>query len=45
MFDIKLMAGALGAEIHGVDLTQPITTAIAKEIRRLLLKHQVIFFP
>ena len=44
MFDIKLMAGALGAEIHGVDLTQPITPEIATEIRRLWLEHEVIFF-
>jgi len=44
MFDIKLMAGALGAEIHGIDLTKPITKEVAKEIRRLWLTHQVIFF-
>jgi len=44
MFKIKLMAGALGAEIHGIDLRQAITPAIAKEIRRLWLEHQVIFF-
>ncbi len=44
MFDIKLMAGALGAEIHGIDLTKPISKTAAKEIRRLWLAHQVIFF-
>ena len=44
MFDIHLMAGAIGAEIHGIDLCQPITPPIANEIRRLWLKHQVIFF-
>ena len=44
MFDIHLMAGAIGAEIHGIDLRQPLTPPVAKEIRRLWLKHQVIFF-
>lgn len=44
MFDVKLMAGALGAEIHGVDLTQELTANIKAAIRKLLLKHQVIFF-
>ena len=44
MFDVKLMGGALGAEIHGVDLTKDLTGTIKTEIRKLLLKHQVIFF-
>jgi len=44
MFDVKLMAGALGAEIHGIDLTKNLTAKVKGEIRKLLLKHQVIFF-
>ena len=44
MFDIKLIAGALGAEIYGIDLTKPISKEAATEIRRLWLEHQVIFF-
>ncbi len=44
MFNVKLMAGALGAELHGVDLTQDLSTDVYQEIRRLLIEHQVIFF-
>ena len=44
MVEVNLLAGALGAEIHGIDLSEPITTAIGTEIRRLWLKHEVIFF-
>jgi len=40
---IKRMAGALGAEISGVDLTQPLSAALAAEIRDVFLKHEVIF--
>jgi taurine dioxygenase len=38
------ISGALGAEIHGVDLSQPLDDATVAEIRRLWLKHLVIFF-
>ena len=41
---IRQIAGALGAELHGVDLTQPITADLQKAIRAALLQHQVIFF-
>lgn len=44
MFDVRPMAGALGAELHGVDLTAPLTNNVLEEIRRLLVEHQVIFF-
>jgi taurine dioxygenase len=40
---IKRIAGALGAEISGVDLTQPISPDLAAEIRDVFLKHEVIF--
>ena len=40
---VKRLAGALGAEISGVDLTQPISQALAAEIRDVFLKHEVIF--
>lgn len=36
--------GALGAEIHGVDLSQPLSAAIVGQIRRALLDHSVVFF-
>jgi len=39
--EVKRIAGALGAEILGVDLSKDIP---AEEIRRAFLEHQVIFF-
>lgn len=44
MFTVKPIAGALGAELHGVDLTKELSPEVLKEIRRLLVEHQVIFF-
>jgi len=35
---------ALGAEIQGVDLSQPLTESSASTIQRALLDHSVIFF-
>ena len=34
----------IGAEISGIDLSQPFTPALRDEIRALLLKHKVLFF-
>jgi taurine dioxygenase len=42
--NIKRIAGALGAELHGVDLTQPMGAPLQQDIRAALLQHQVIFF-
>jgi taurine dioxygenase len=39
--EVRRIAGALGAEILGVDLSRDFP---AKEIRRALLEHQVVFF-
>jgi taurine dioxygenase len=41
---IRRVAGALGAEIGGVDLAQPLADATIAEIRAALVEHQVIFF-
>ena len=41
---IKPIAGALGAEIHGVDLNRPMDAETARGIRQALLDHLVIFF-
>lgn len=38
------IAGALGAELDGVDLARPLTAGTASAIRAALLEHQVIFF-
>jgi len=43
-FDVHRIAGALGAELAGVDLSEPLDDAVIAEIRRALLDHQVIFF-
>ncbi len=37
-------SGALGAELHGIDLAQPPAPATAKAIRGALAEHGVIFF-
>lgn len=34
----------IGAEISGIDLSQPFTPALRDEVRALLLKHKVLFF-
>jgi taurine dioxygenase len=44
MMQFKRLAGALGADVHGIDLTQPLTTETANVIRRGLLEHLVLFF-
>ena len=41
---IRRVAGALGAEIAGVDLSQDLPDAAIVAIRQALLDHQVIFF-
>jgi taurine dioxygenase len=42
---VKKIAGALGAEISGVDLTAELSSAVAGDIRKVFLEHQVIFLP
>lgn len=42
--EIRRIAGALGAEIHGVDLASALDVSTIAEIRRTLLDHGVIFF-
>jgi taurine dioxygenase len=40
---INRIAGALGADVAGVDLSQPLPDAVIAEIRAALLEHLVIF--
>jgi alpha-ketoglutarate-dependent taurine dioxygenase len=42
--DVKPIAGALGAEIFGVDLAKPIDDAAFAEIHEAHLEHLVVFF-
>jgi taurine dioxygenase len=44
MLEVRKIAGALGGEIHGVDLSGPLSEDGVAEIRRALLDHLVIFF-
>ena len=41
---IRRVAGALGAELSGVDLSQPLADSTIAAIREALVRHQVIFF-
>lgn len=42
--NIRRVAGALGAEISGVDLSKPLADDTVAAIRAALTEHQVIFF-
>jgi len=41
--EVRPLAGALGAEIAGVDIAQPLAGDVVAEIRQALLDHLVIF--
>ena len=43
-WQVKRLAGALGAEVTNVDLTIA-TEADIKQVNELLLEHKVLFFP
>ncbi len=43
-FEVVRVEVNLGAEVRGLDLSQPITDAVADLIRNLLWEHQVLFF-
>lgn len=42
--EVRRIAGALGAEIGGVDLTQEASATVIAEIRQAWLAHGVVFF-
>ena len=42
--DVKPIAGALGAEVFGVDLSKPLSDAQEADIHQAYLDHLVIFF-
>ena len=44
MLEIRPIAGALGGEIYGIDLTVELTEENSQRIRKLLNEYEVIFF-
>ncbi len=44
VLEIRPIAAALGAEIHGLELSRPLDQATIQAIRQALLQHVVIFF-
>ena len=42
--EVRPIAGAIGAEVHGVDISQTLDDSTIGDIRRALLDHCVIFF-
>jgi len=42
--DVTRLSGALGAEVRGVSLGK-VDAPVAEEIEKLLIEHQVLFFP
>jgi taurine dioxygenase len=42
--EIRRIAGALGAEVQGVDLARPLSPEQTAELRRAWLEHLVLFF-
>lgn len=44
MIEVQPIAGAIGAEIRGVDLARPLDDGTVAAIRRAFLDHLVIFF-
>jgi taurine dioxygenase len=43
-FEVRPIAGAIGAELHGVDLAADLSDETAAAMRQALLDHLVIFF-
>lgn len=44
MFDVQPVAGAMGAEISGINLAEPISEASYRQIRQALVEYEVLFF-
>ena len=42
--EVRKLAGALGAEIHGIDLARGLDAAATAQVRDIWLEHGVVFF-
>ena len=42
--DVTTLTPAVGAEIRGVDLREPLPDETFEEVRSAFLRHQVVFF-
>jgi len=42
--DIRPLQPTIGAEIHGVDLSQPLSAEVRDAIRAAVVRHKVVFF-
>lgn len=42
--EIRKLTGTIGAEIFGVDVSRPLSSAVLADVRQCLLDHCVIFF-
>ncbi|WP_248962869.1 TauD/TfdA dioxygenase family protein [Sphaerisporangium perillae] len=42
--DVRRVAGHIGADIRGIDISHPLDPSTAQEIRQALLAHKVVFF-
>ena len=43
-FEARPMTPSIGAELHGIDLSEPLDDALVADVRAALLKYKVIFF-
>ena len=41
--ELTRLSSALGAEVHGLDLRQPVDDALFERLHRALLEHHVLF--
>lgn len=42
--DVRPISGSVGAEIHGINLLEPVSDEVIAEIRQVWLKYGVVFF-
>jgi taurine dioxygenase len=44
LLDVRPIAGEIGAEIHGLDIAEPLDDDTVTAVRAALLRHRVLFF-